>query len=183
MILRALVVVAALGVWAAFHYEWLPYRPVTTRIYVTFPHEVDVEVGAPVVYRGVPVGRVEAKGLRQAETAGPAQVQLTLAFDSEEVVLRRDDRFVVDGAGILGTPHVRVEVADDLSPPLPSGSRVAGVPDLSARVSEKAGEALRKMGESARETGQRVLDQLLGTPGNGDAAPSREGTASPKSAP
>jgi ABC-type transporter Mla subunit MlaD len=181
--LRALVVLIGLAVFAAFHFEWLPYRPVAGRIYVTFPESVDIEVGAPVVYRGVEVGRVERKGLRQPSATGPASVELTLAFETEDLALRRDDGFAVEGAGILGTPHVRVLVAEEPSPELPDGSRVAGMPSLRARATDSAGDFLRRAGESARDTGLRWYESLAGDDAESDAPHSRQGDDPPKSQP
>lgn len=172
--LRAAVLVA-LAAAAAFYFGWLPYRPAASRVYVSFPQPVAIEVDAPVVYKGLAIGRVSGIRLSQPTPEEPAEVELELAIESRDVVLRSDDLFVYQSGGLIGEAKIEVAVAHHPSAPLPADARVDGVPSLEDRIGDTAGEAVRRLGEAAREAGERIMGSLTGSSeAEGSDPPQRE---------
>jgi ABC-type transporter Mla subunit MlaD len=159
----------------------LPYRPAASRIYVNFPQPVAIEVGAPVVYKGLAIGRVSEIRLSQPTPEEPAAIQLELAIESRDVVLRADDLFVYQSGGLIGEAKIEVAVPHHSSAPLPADAQVDGVPSLEDRISERAGEAVRRLGEAAREAGERIMGSFTGSSEAEEPEPphDEEPTASP----
>ena len=151
-------------------------------VHVTYPDEVDVERGSPVMYQGVEVGYVQTVALRQDAPSRAAVIEVTLAVTEPSVVLREKDRFHL--ASHRGITVVEVEPWPETSPPLSSGSTVAGVPMLVTRVEESIGTAIESIAEivleavgAAREALERVQENANegsrspGGPGHGERSP------------
>lgn len=156
-------------------------------VHVTYPDEVDVERGSPVIYQGVQVGHVRAIALRQDEPREAAVIEVTLAVTEPSVVLREKDRFHL--ASHRGVAVVEVEPWPETSAPLSSGGTVAGVPMLVTRVEESveaavesiaavvveavgaAREALEQVRERAREQHDADGTRSLGGSGHADRSP------------
>ncbi len=114
---------------------------------VTWPEPVPVTVGSKVIYGGLEIGEVERVALRQPQPDRAALVAVSLAIDSPEVVLRRGDQFHL--ASFEGEPAVEVHPSSEASPPLPTGSTVAGVPPFLTWMEERLDEAVESLGEIA----------------------------------
>jgi hypothetical protein len=127
-------------------------------VHVTFPGEVAVARGAPVIYEGVQVGHLEAVALRQDAPTQPAQIALTLSIVDPAVVLRAEDRFHLDE--LRGVPIVRVEPSPESSLPLVDGATVAGVPPLVTRMEASLGEAIDSIGAVVLEATEAALEAL-----------------------
>ena len=127
-------------------------------VHVTFPGEVEVARGAPVIYEGVKVGHVESVALRQDVPTRPAQIALTLSIVDRALVLRADDRFHM--ATLRGVPIVRVEPSLESSEPLAPGATVAGVPPLVTRMEASLGEAIESIGAVVLEAAEAALEAL-----------------------
>ena len=129
-------------------------------VHVTYPGDVDVERGSPVIYQGVTVGEVQSIALRQEQPSEPALIDVTLAISEPSVVLRENDRFHL--ASLRGRDVVEVEPWPEASRPLRPGSTVAGVPPLVTRVEQSVGEAIESIGAvvvEALETARLALEQ------------------------
>lgn len=125
---------------------------------VTYPGEVDVEPGSPVIYQGIRIGRVEAVSLRQDAPEQPALVEVKLGIRDRHVVLRESDRF--HQSTLRGVPVIEVEPAETPSEPLAAGATVAGVPPLLTRLEESLGTAAESLGALAEEAIERAIESL-----------------------
>jgi ABC-type transporter Mla subunit MlaD len=132
--------------------------PAPVVVHVTFPGEVDVGPGSPVVYQGVAVGEVSGVALRQDDPSRRAQVAVTLEIDSADLVLREDDRITV--GSLLGVPVIEILPAPEESRPLASGAVVAGEPPLVTKVYESLGAAVESIGEIAVEAIEEALEDI-----------------------
>jgi hypothetical protein len=124
----------------------------------TYPGDVDVERGSPVLYQGVQIGRVHSIALRQEEPREAAVIEVTLEVNEPAVVLREDDRFHL--ATHRGLSVIEIEPWPERSPPLPAGSRVAGVPRLVTRVEDSVGAAIESIGELVVDAVQAARDEF-----------------------
>ncbi len=156
-------------------------------VHVTYPDEVDVEHGSPVIYQGVKVGHVQGIALRQDEPRQAAVIEVTLAVTEPSVVLRERDRFHL--ASHQGVAVVEVEPWPETSPPLASGRTLAGVPTLVTRVEDSIGaaiesiaavvveavgaarEALEQVQERAREPHDTAGTRSPEVPGHAERSP------------
>jgi ABC-type transporter Mla subunit MlaD len=129
-------------------------------VHVIFPGNVGIEEGAPVLYQGLVIGKVEAISLHQDSPESPAQIRLTLAISDPDVTLREQDAFHVTSGIALAKPSLRIVPSPEPSPPLESGATVAGVPPLVTRVGESVDTAIEALTELAAETAQQVLEEI-----------------------
>ena len=149
---------------------------------VTFPGEATLEVGAPIRYQGVDVGRVTGIQLGQSDPERPARVEIRCAIDDPEVTVRRDDLIEIASDGLLGENYLRITPTPEPSPAVPPGSTVAGVPPLVTRVRESAEETLESLESFARDKAGEFLDALSGdeaTPAPSTSAPPTPPTPAP----
>jgi ABC-type transporter Mla subunit MlaD len=134
-----------------------PPRP-DVRVAWAAPVEVDVEVGAPVRYQGVPIGEVVSVSLLQTDAHAPAQVELGLAIDDPDVALREGDVFEIESDGFLGSSYVAITPTPGPSDPLPHGARVAGTPPLVTQMRESADAMIESLGDLAREKTDALIE-------------------------
>jgi ABC-type transporter Mla subunit MlaD len=132
--------------------------PATPDVRVSWGEPVEIEVGAAVRYRGVPIGEVVSVALLQSEATSPAQVELGLRIDDASVTLRADDVFEISSDGLLGDRYVAITPAPGPSEPLPRGARVVGTPALATRMRESADAVMQSLGEMAREKTDALID-------------------------
>ena len=127
-------------------------------VQVTWPGEVPLEEGAPVLYEGVPIGHVQDVALLQESADQPARISVTLAITDPKVALRQADRFHL--ASQDGRAIVEVQPALSPSPPLASGATVPGVPPLLTRMEQRIEEAIESIGDIALETIEHAIEAL-----------------------
>lgn len=127
---------------------------------VTFPDSPPLEVGSLVRYQGVPVGGITEVTLVQGSPDQPGQVELGVVIDESEIVLRQGDVFEVASDGVTGDSYLRIIPAEQTSPPLAAGARVAGRPPLADRVVETTEEALARLGVLARKQADLLVESL-----------------------
>lgn len=116
--------------------------------YVTYGFAGGIEVGSPVRVSGIKVGRVERiefftpdasvgakpNSLKEpgsdadddTRAVAPLKIKISVRKDAAEVV-RRDSRFYINLAGIIGERYVEITPGLKKSPRLESGDVVAGV--------------------------------------------------------
>jgi len=127
-------------------------------VHVSFPGQVELESGAPVVYQGVAIGEVGDVSLRQDAPGRRALVTVTLEIDDPAVVLRKGDRFQL--SSLRGVPVVVIAPAPQEAPPLASGAVVAGEPPLVTRMVDTLGEAIETIGQVAAEAIEEAIEEI-----------------------
>lgn len=99
------------------------------RYHLLFSFAGGVEVGSPVRVSGVKVGRVESIDfLDTVDGSDGAAIEVTISMARKAIgVLRRDSRFFVNIAGIIGERYVEVSPGSASADPLAPGSRIRAV--------------------------------------------------------
>lgn len=123
----ALVFGWLMGMLGPFHRE--------ARYEVQYGFAGGVEVGSPVRVSGVKVGKVEAIQFLPEESRKEAEkqadlvtIKLTISVSEKAApAVRRDSRFFVNMAGIIGERYIEVSPGSRDQEMLPSGSVVRGV--------------------------------------------------------
>ncbi len=102
------------------------YQPVY-RVNLVFDNVGGLVVRANVLYAGVKVGRVTAITL---DPQGDRRVHVTIEID-RRIEVRRDSRFAVRTAGMLGDQHIDIEpVLGSQAPVLGGNERLKGEPPV-----------------------------------------------------
>lgn len=111
----------ALGVAVALGVPMLQQRFARIHVVATIPEAPGVRRGAPVQYRGVPVGSVEAI------TFADSVVVLVLRLDRTDVPLRNTDRIEVNDPPIFGPRGVVIVPSQGAGRPWRDGDTLVAV--------------------------------------------------------
>ena len=110
-------------------------------LYVTYNFAGGIEVGSPVRVAGIKVGRVEkieffvpnganeagsTDGANPNEVVTPLKVKVSVSKEASEGV-RRDSKFYINIAGIIGERYVEITPGTVSSPKLSSGDVIRGI--------------------------------------------------------
>jgi putative addiction module component (TIGR02574 family) len=85
-----------------------------------------VKVATRVIYRGVDIGSVETVSLIQKDPTTAAVVKVGFRVTNEDVVLRKNDRLLINREGLLGDSTIEVIPASGTSEPLQVGATIEG---------------------------------------------------------
>ncbi len=142
------LIVTALGLAVLFSVMVGAKNPFAKKVtfYVTYQFAGGVEVGSPVRVSGIKVGQVEeieffvpaenAKSVSVQEpgsaTTGAEQEMMPLRLrisiqDKAAVGVKRDSKFYINMAGIIGERYVEITPGTKAAPRIQSGETVAGV--------------------------------------------------------
>lgn len=122
-------------------FAWLlgannPFRR-NLEIYVTYNFAGGIDVGSPVRVAGIKVGKVEKiqffvpeqpfeADVKPTEVLTPLKLKLSVAKDAAEGI-RKDSRFYVNLAGIIGERYIEITPGSVSSPKVTNGDVLRGV--------------------------------------------------------
>lgn len=121
------------------------YKP-AYRLDLVFDNVGGLVVKGNVLYAGVKVGRVTTIVL---DTQGDRKVHVTLEID-RSIEVRRDSRFTIRTAGMLGDQHIDIEpVLGSHAPVLQGGERLIGEPPVDfGALADRVKQAIDKVDRS-----------------------------------
>jgi ABC-type transporter Mla subunit MlaD len=96
------------------------------RFQIVFSEAPALKEGCQVRYLGLEVGRVEEITLNRSPNGGSPEVSVAVALKEKNIPIRRDDKFTIATAGLLGEAFVDIRPGPSNSPAIPSGSTVRG---------------------------------------------------------
>ena len=151
------------------------YNPFTKsyRIYVLYNFAGGIELGSPVRVAGVKVGKVDQirffePGHKFEEE--PVSIGIRLLIDRRaQEMIRRDSKFYINMAGIIGEKYIEITPGSSQAPVLEDGETVRGIdpPRLEQFLSqgygifEKLSKKIESISEQDKEKLRAMLDNLM----------------------
>lgn len=116
--------------------------------------------GSEVRYLGPRVGKVERVLVENPKAGGPPEVAVTVRLTDKRITIRREDKFCVATAGLLGEEYLEVVPGPSSSPPVPEGASLWGKASPSVTDASTVGGALglaAKLGSLPKEKKARLI--------------------------
>lgn len=162
-----ILVVVLMGVFAWLMGVLDPFSK-GSRFHLLYSFAGGIEVGSPVRLAGVKVGRVDRieflkEGEENGEDPVALKVTITVSPDAASSV-RKDSKFYVNMAGIIGERYIEVTPGNRTSPLLTDGSEVRGMdpPRIDQLLSQGYGVfgKIQEFLEQNEQTVKDFLDQI-----------------------
>ncbi len=165
------VTVALILVFLFFLSGYNPFAK-SYRIYVLYNFAGGIELGSPVRVAGVKVGKVDQIKFFEPGhkfQGEPVSISIRLLIDRRaQSMVRRDSKFYINMAGIIGEKYIEITPGSQTAPVLENGETVRGIdpPRLEQFLSqgygvfEKISKKLESISEKDKEKFKKMFEDL-----------------------